>query len=332
MQTNHYDPPAPPPEHPAAAPYVPANPFDHEADRHLRHVSPGGAVGACASIWFRETPPIEGERTGVIGHYWAENAESGIGVLNAACEALKRRGATVAIGPMDGTTWRRYRFVTRRGDRPRFFLEPDQPDAWPGHFRDAGFTPLARYTSALLTDLDRPDPRLAGARDRADRAGVRIREFDTTDFTGELRRIYAVSRASFKQNFLFTPLAEEAFFELYRPLQPLIRPETVLVAEEGDRAVGFAFALPDLCEKERTGRTRTLVLKTLAVLPGRTYAGIGTLLAGEIRRRAAGLGFDRLIHALMHEDNNSKNLGKQGAVPIREYTLYRRRLGRTDEP
>ena len=42
-----------------------------------------------------------------------------------------------AVGPLDGSTWRRYRLVTERGVEPPFFMEPDNPDDWPGKRPDA---------------------------------------------------------------------------------------------------------------------------------------------------------------------------------------------------
>ena len=43
----------------------------------------------------------------------------------------------MAVGPMDGSTWRRYRFITERGAEPAFFLETYNPDVWPLNFTGA---------------------------------------------------------------------------------------------------------------------------------------------------------------------------------------------------
>ena len=80
-------------------------------------------------------------------------------MLSRACAALEAAGCATAIGPMDGTTWRRYRFMVDRGPEPAFFLEPDNPDDWPQHWRSAGFSILATYTSAANEDLAVEDPR-----------------------------------------------------------------------------------------------------------------------------------------------------------------------------
>jgi predicted N-acetyltransferase YhbS len=68
----------------------------------------------------------------------------------------------------------------------------------------------------------------------------------------------------------------------------------------------------------------TVVLKSLAVLPGRAGAGLGGLLMARCHEAASALGFRRVIHALMHESNVSLNLSGHYAKPFRRYTLYAR--------
>ncbi len=306
--------------------WVPENPFDDRPDRHLVWLENGERVAACCSLWWRETPELDGVRTGTIGHFYAVDETAAEKLLEAAATELKRAGAGIAIGPMDGSTWRKYRLVTNRGKDPQFFLEPDNPAAWPDWFAAAGFQPLARYTSNVMEGPPAPDARLTSARERMETRGIRIRNLDPANFENELRGIYAVSEISFRDNFLYTPLPLEIFLAQYRKIEPLVRPDLVLIAEENGRPVGFAFAILDFLEKRTGRRERTAILKTLAVLPGRRYAGLGTLLAGMIRERAAELGFPRLIHALMHESNNSRNLAKDGARTFREYTLFSKTL------
>ena len=55
-------------------------------------------------------------------------------------------------------------------------------------------------------------------------------------------------------------------------------------------------------------------------------AGLGAWLLQEVQHRASQRGFRRVIHALMHESNNSLNLSRRFAEPFRRYTLYSRSL------
>ena len=78
-------------------------------------------------IWWRDSAQVNGTRTGTIGHYAATNESYGRSLLEHACRELAQQGCELAVGPMDGNTWRSYRFVTERGTARPFFLEPDNP-------------------------------------------------------------------------------------------------------------------------------------------------------------------------------------------------------------
>ncbi len=281
-----------------------------------------------ASLWWRAVPVLVGERLGVIGHFRAAadaNAASVDDTLTAACATLAQAGCTLAVGPMDGNTWRSYRFLTWRGDEPRFAFEPDQPAAWPQWWQEAGFSAYEQYWSALVTRLDGHDPRLDAVAARLTRAGVTIRAIDLATFDQELTRIYAVSAIAFRDNVLYLPLPEAEFLAMYQQVRPLLRPGLSFLAERAGAPVGFVFALPDLEQGRRGVAVDTVVIKTLAVLPGRDLAGLGKLLLESCQQAALAAGFRRAIHALMHAGNASRNLGDE-AVEIRRYTLFARRL------
>jgi GNAT superfamily N-acetyltransferase len=98
------------------------------------------------------------------------------------------------------------------------------------------------------------------------------------------------------------------------------------LAEQRSRPVGYVFAVPDFAQAQRGSPIDTLIVKTLAVLPGRAYAGLGAWLLGEVHAAGRRLGFTRAIHALMHETNQSRNLSAHYARTIRRYTLLSKRL------
>src|SRR4051812_35864206 len=86
---------------------------------------------ASCSLWWRRSLEHEGRRAGAIGHFSAVDVEGGPVLLAAACARLAALGCEVAVGPMDGNTWRNSRLVLERGEEPPFFLEPYTPAHWP---------------------------------------------------------------------------------------------------------------------------------------------------------------------------------------------------------
>ena len=299
----------------------------HAPDSHLLVLDDGSLVARC-SCWWNRTAPIEGGRLGVIGHYAASDDVSAALLLSHASGLLADAGCTMAAGPMDGNTWRRYRFIVERGTEPPFFLEPDNPDDWPAHWTASGFSPLAYYTSAVNDNLQIEDPRTADAVARLTSHGLRIRPFDPARADDELHRMFRLSTAAFSCNFLYSPLNEEEFMLQNRAVLPFVRPELVLLAEKDAELAGFMFALPDALQARRGEAIDRVILKTVAVDPAFTGMGLGGALMDLVQRAARQLGFRRAIHALIHERNASRRISDRYARTIRRYALFARQLDR----
>lgn len=289
---------------------------------------PGDSNEAAArcSLWWSHVPTFPEHRLGLIGHYGARNVAAAGQLLGAACERLAAQGCSLAAGPMDGNTWNRYRLLSERGGEPLFFLEPDNPDDWPGHFLANGFSVLASYTSALSPSLDVDEARAAEYAQRASKRGILIRSLRMDQFEQELRRIHALSLASFQRNFLYTPIGEDEFVSQYRAVRPYVRPELVLLAELAGEPIGYVFTIPDLLQAKRGLPVNTVIVKTLAVHPDHGGIGLGSLLVARCHQAAQSLGYARSIHALMHETNRSQRISGHTSTPIRRYELYARPL------
>jgi ribosomal protein S18 acetylase RimI-like enzyme len=299
----------------------------HRPDRSLVAIRGGSLVARC-SCWWNRTPLLDGQHTGLIGHYAAFDRDAGTALLGRACEILAAAGCSTAMGPLDGSTWRSYRFVVARGNGAPFFLEPDQPESWPAHWSDAGFSPRASYTSAVDDELEADDSDTSAARARLSDAGIAVRAFDPQRAERELHLLFGLSAVSFSGNFLYSPISEEEFLEQHRALLPVVRPELLLLAEQAQRLVGFVVALPDMLQATRGVTVDTAIIKTIAVHPACSGMGVGGALVALVQRRARQLGFRRAIHALMHDDNVSRRISARYARPFRRYVLLSRPLGR----
>jgi GNAT superfamily N-acetyltransferase len=285
-------------------------------------------VARC-SLWWEHAPGWPGERIGLIGHFAAGNPESGKQMLAHACRELAAHGCTVAIGPMDGSTFGRYRLVTDQGTEPQFFLEPENPASYLEHFTGAGFAPIARYCSALQSELGIRRLRLTEIARRLAGRRVRVRLLDATRFEDELRRLYPVVTMAFAGSFLYRPIDEGDFVAAYGQLRPHVLPELVLIAERDERAVGLLLVLPDWLRAQRGEPLDTVIVKTLAVLPELAGSGLAGLLLARGEEVARERGFTRVIHALMHERNASLRMSaRYGGQIIRRYALFGRPLER----
>jgi GNAT superfamily N-acetyltransferase len=286
----------------------------------------GQAVARC-SLWWRNTPAYEKHTIGYLGHYAVSESAAAPALFDATLKRLAVERCTLAVGPVDGNTWQRYRLLTERGAEPPFFLEPDNPDEWPGQFTAAGFSPFAQYCSALNSDLSIDDPRLAELEQKIARLGITVQPLKADRFDEEMRRVYALSILSFRANLLYTPISESDFLAQYAPIRPYMRPELVLLAERYGGLIGYIFAIPNLLQAQFGRPMDTAIIKTMAVHPEHAGAGLGSFLMARCQQAMRAAGFKRVIHALFHEANRSGRISGQTARVIRRYTLFARPLG-----
>lgn len=276
-------------------------------------------------IWWKNVPPSDA-RLGIIGHYIADDEKSSRELLGAACNYLRRQGCSLAIGPMDGSTWKAYRLVTWSSGSPPFLMEPTNPPEWPHFWTQAGFSPYHEYISNIHSNLDIADPRLTEARKNLESLGIQWRAVDIKRFKEELRLIYHLSLETFSDNVLYTPITETAFLQQYLPFTDRIDRDFVLLAEDSEKKIcGFIFALPDFLQMNNGGKVDRLIIKTLAVSREHRNRGLGAVLADEIHKRAFQKGMGSVIHALMHTRNLSTKISKNTQL-LRRYTLFKREL------
>jgi predicted N-acetyltransferase YhbS len=226
---------------------------------------------------------------------------------------------------MDQNTWKKHRFVIESNGRPSFFLEPENPAAYPAWWLEAGFTELSRYSSSIIP-LDGTTAVSPAMKDRILSSGISIDHLDPAVFDNELRAIHALSLKSFSNNFLYTPLAETDFLGAYTKIRNQVDPDLVKLARRDGELIGFVFGIPDLAALQR-GEKPALIVKTLAVDPASRAAGLGSVLVDELHRAGERKGYTEAIHALQHETNTSlKITGRQKGTPFRRYAIYAKEL------
>ena len=171
---------------------------DDAPDLHLMVVDRQDRLRARCSLWWRNAPPHAARRLGAIGHYAACDDASAAALLQDACLRLAERKCDYAVAPLDGSTWRSYRFVTDPGNSPPFFMEPANPPEYPLQFAAAGFGRFAEYTSALRSGPISASPQADEAERRLEALGVIIRPLDPARLDDELRAIHQASLVIFR--------------------------------------------------------------------------------------------------------------------------------------
>lgn len=279
----------------------------------------------------------DGRPLGLIG-LWecADDDAAARGLLEAAIEWLRAQGAVAALGPLDFSTWYRYRFVSEGLEQGPFLLDLHHHPWYPAQWRAGGFAPAREYATLLCPHT--PVKLLSRAYERALAAGVRFEPLESAAVSDRLPLLFDLSRRIFAGKTAYSEIDAVEFQALYAGSDALLVPGLSWLAfAPGGQAIGFLFAYPDLLEplrrRDPAAKVETTVLKTIAADPD-AFAGLGWALCHLHIERARSLGFKRGLYALMEKFEelgrfmgHGKRMldGETGGV-WKRYTLYQRAL------
>ena len=315
---------------------------EYDGGRQAVFVVVRDRVGVCRGV----ARPGPGEGTGVIGLFEAlDDPDACRLLLDAAEQWLSGRGCRRVLGPMDGDTWHRYRFVTGPREVKSFLKEPWNPPYYPRLWEACGYEIADRYLSARIGEPARAARHLAPFVKRVRRAGYTFRPLRLDTFEDELAVLHGLSLRIFADNPHYSPISRGDFLQLYDGVRALTVPEfcQFCCCPDGTEA-GFVFCFPDYADAVRAMKGRRnaraklafllrrhqadrLCIKTLGCLPEFRGKGIGAALMGLAFEWAAASGFQEALMCLMHENNASNRLDGGCSVCFREYALYGKELG-----
>ena len=294
---------------------------DLGADFHI-FAENDGKVEARSSLWVNSSLKTEGKNIGFIGNFSTQSKEAAFMILDFAKELMKKNGIQVMIGPLNGSTWNEYRFLTWLEGEP-FFLEPHNPPEWPFFFREYSFEVLASYYSVLVEDINKKNKRLESLKKRKYYDNIEIRNLSRENFTEEIKDIYELSLKAFKNNFLYTEIPKEKFLQSYMKFKEMLDYRLVYLAYSKEKLAGFVFAYPDFNERKYKEKIETVILKTLAVDKEFQGIGLGYILADMVNESASGAGYSHVIQALIHENNVSRKMAESYGKIKSKYELYK---------
>ena len=287
-------------------------------------INENNKIKASALCYFENTPIENGKNIGCIGDFEAENEEYGIEILNKCVEILKEKNIGLIVAPMNGNTWKKYRTLKFTNGDSQFLLENVNPIEHNEILKKAGFKELYTYTSTKgLIENAYQSELIEIAKENLKTENITIRKFNKQNYKEDLRKIYNVSKVSFCRNPFYTPIDEADFLTQYEPYINMIDEDLILIAEKDNKEIGFVFCIPNFNELKEGKELKTLILKTIAVVPEYEDLAIGNVLLSEIARIAKDKNFKEWIFAFMYSNNTSQKMAKRnGTEVMREYALY----------
>lgn len=280
---------------------------------------------------------------GLIGFFeCTDDGDVARALLDAAENALRDAGATVAIGPVNLTTHDEVGLlVDGYGARPAF-LTPYNPPYYARLLEEAGYAPLRDYLGYRWLPGIPVAPAVARICARTD-ARLTVRPSVPTRFDRDAELLHRLYNASFAELWGFVPIERTEFLQRAAQFRPFYRPDLVLFAEDRGEPVGFALALPDINEtlplahgrlfplgwlrlQRGIPRIRSVRCLLVGVLPEHAGRGLGARLAVELSAAAARAGFVTGEMSLIQEGNRPMRrvIEAMGFRHSRTWRLYRK--------
>ena len=289
-------------------------------------------IGGSIHLWHNR-PDYNGRKTSYIGNVnihekYRKNEEQ---LFNKIFEELKKEAIETIIGPLNGTTWNTYRYVTEKGNGRPFLLEPWNEDYSVSLFEKLGFKPLAGYISTVMEGMN--SDRRKNLNKKIEKLkkfdyyeDIRVESAENKDLLTVLNKVYDLTVEAFKNNFLYSELEREIFLKMYMSYEDKIVKKFFKMLYLKGELIGYVFGIPDYAELGYKGKIDTIILKTIAVSPEYNGKGMGYILINSLIEEAEKEGYENVIYALMHESNVSKNIGLLLGNMLRRYTLFIKEL------
>ncbi|MBV9617772.1 MAG: GNAT family N-acetyltransferase [Verrucomicrobia bacterium] len=270
-------------------------------------------------------------------------------LFRAAGDWLRKKGRIEVMGPIDYSTNYVCGLLIDGFQHPPTLLTAHNPPYYAPLIESCGFSKAKDWYAWWFSEYPEPAARLRKiAQARARKEKVTIRPIDLKQIAAEGQRIRDVYNQAWEQNWGFVPFTEAEAEHMAHELKPLIVPKGTLIAEVGERPIGFVIGVPDInvALRKINGRlttlglpigllkllyhlkkTRTGRLIALGVVKDYRRAGIAEMLVLHLMDEAFSRGFTGELSMTL-EDNVMVNrfIEAMGAKRYKTYRIYRRSI------
>lgn len=213
----------------------------------------GELIGTVTAFINHEHNRYHDENIGFFGTFETVNErEAAVGLLDAAADWVKARGADAIRGPASFTTNEECGLLVENFSRPVIMM-PYNPPYYRELVEEAGFEKVmdvyCLYKDRALIQasgtLERLERLVARA---AKRSGISVRQFDAKDKRAEFARFRQIYNQAWEKNWGFVPMNEAELAALVNDLGMLVEPDMACFAEIDGEPVGFALTIPNFNE------------------------------------------------------------------------------------
>lgn len=221
----------------------------------------GTPVGRIAAHVNRAHLDRHGGATGHFGFIDCIDDGAVFDALFAAAEAwLRDQGMTHMAGPFNSTINEECGLLVDGFDTPPMLMMGHARPYYQTHLERLGY---AKAQDMLAYRLDVTKPLLADRNRRLvdkvlDDPRVTVRGLNPKRFSDEVAAVFEIFNDAWSENWGFVPFSTEEIAHAAAELKPLIRPQSMAVAEVDGEPAAFALALPNINEAIRDLEGRLL--------------------------------------------------------------------------
>ncbi|GAB3902288.1 GNAT family N-acetyltransferase [Larkinella knui] len=324
--------------------------YEHSQVQLFLAYSDRTITGRIAAIHNRNYKAFTNTNDGFFGFFdCIDDQETANLLFKAAADWLQKQGLTSVMGPANPTTNDVCGLLVDGFDRPPLAMMPYNAPYYETLLLNAGLRKkidLLAYELNVATANERSLRLQEALENRLKRSGIVIRKVNLSDFKNEVPKIREVYNTAWDKNLGFVPMTDAEFDYLAKDLKLILDPNFCLVAEKGDKVVGFILGIPDINQiqiKMKRGRlfptgifklllqkkniTRIRVL-TLGVLEGYRKLGIEACLYASVIKNTYGTKITGGECSWMLEDNYLMNhaIEQINGVLYKRYRLFEKEL------
>ena len=221
----------------------------------------GQMVGTVAAFINQEHNRYHDENIGFFGMFESiDDATVATGLLDAAANWIRSRGADAIRGPANFTTNEECGLLVDNFSQPVIMM-PYNPPYYGALVEGAGFQKVMDvhciYQDRQTIESSGSLERLARLVKRAsERSGIIVRNMNAGDKKAEFERFREIYNAAWELNWGFIPMNDEELEALVNDLGMLVEADLAFFAEIAGEPIGFALTIPNFNEALRRAYPR----------------------------------------------------------------------------
>jgi GNAT superfamily N-acetyltransferase len=256
----------------------------------------------------------EGSNIAYFGFFEStDNPEDFRLLWGSVLEEAKNQGIKKLAGPINGSIWFPYRFITTTESSSFFKGELPTKPSYHQMFSDLPNGQIVAFESGIRKHFDFIIESTKKSFEELEDLGLKAEILHNIS-NKTLLEIHTLAESAFSgQSVIYEALPVNYFLKLYNKdkIKDLFG---LYLIRKSDELIGFGSVFYE--------NNKSVILKTLAVHPSFQGHGIGSAIAHLVHRDAKEYGIETIIYALVRKGNNVKHFPKDDVAIIRNYSIF----------